>query len=138
MENREELIKHYFAAWVENEPGCLGEVFAPGIVYSECYGPEYRGIGQIQKWFSDWNRKGKVLEWRIKKFLHQGNDTVAEWYFCCEFEGERGGFDGVSWVQFDEAGKICQLKEFQSKAEHIFPYGETACPELLRKGKGTI
>lgn len=35
------------------------------IVYSECYGPEYRGISQIVKWFVEWNKRGKVLEWNI-------------------------------------------------------------------------
>ena len=135
MQEREETIRRYFAAWVENEPGCLEEIFAPEAVYSECYGPEYRGLGQIQRWFSDWNQKGRVLEWRIKQFLHQGNHTAVEWYFCCEFEGERAGFDGVSLIEFDKAGKIRSLKEFESKAEHVFPYGEAAQPGLLRGGK---
>lgn len=45
----------------------------------------YKGIGQIIRWFEDWNRKGTVLQWDMK---------------------------------------ICDLKEFQSKAEHYYPYGE--------------
>ncbi len=125
MRKREETIERYFAAWLENDPGCLREIFSPEIVYSECYGPEYRGLGQIERWFSDWNKRGRVLEWRIKGFLHQGSHTAAEWYFCCEYDGVTDGFDGVSLLEFNEAGKIVSLKEFQSKAEHVFPYGET-------------
>ena len=94
MRSREEAIRRYFAAWVENDPSCLREVFAPEIVYSECYGPEYRGLGQIEKWFADWNKKGRVLEWTVKSFLHQGNRTAVGWFFCCEYEG-RSCFDGV-------------------------------------------
>lgn len=124
MEKREQTIRRYFAAWVENKPDCLPEVFAENIVYSECYGPEYRGLKQIQKWFADWNKRGKVLEWNIKEFLHQGNKTAVEWYFRCEYDGSTDGFDGVSLIEFDEAEKIVSLKEFQSKAEHVFPYGE--------------
>ena len=123
-EMRERLISGYFQAWVENRPEVLPLTFSTDIVYSECYGPEYRGLEQICRWFADWNKKGKVLEWRIKGFLHEGNRTAVEWYFCCEYENEQSGFDGVSLLEFDSEGKICSLKEFQSKAEHVFPYGE--------------
>ncbi len=124
MEKSEKAIRRYFSAWVENTPGCLPEIFGEDIIYSECYGPEYRGLGQIQKWFADWNKRGRVLEWNIKGFLHEGSKTAVEWYFRCEYDGNTDGFDGVSLIEFDKDGKIVSLKEFQSKAEHIFPYGE--------------
>lgn len=122
MKRREEIIAAYFRCWVENDPAALEETFAEEIVYSECFGPEYRGLGQIERWFSDWHQKGKVLEWQIKSFLHEGDRTAVEWYFRCEYNGEIDGFDGVSLMEFNEAGKIVFLKEFQSKAEHEFPY----------------
>ncbi|MCE5190064.1 MAG: hypothetical protein LLF75_12910 [Eubacteriales bacterium] len=31
---------------------------------------------------------------------------------------------GVSLIELGESGRIRSLKEFQSKAEHCFPYGE--------------
>ncbi len=133
MEKREQTIRRYFSSWVENDPDCLPEIFAENIVYSECYGPEYRGLGQIQKWFSDWNKRGRVLEWNIKGFLHQGSKTAVEWYFRCEYDGSTDGFDGVSLIEFDEAGKIVSLKEFQSKAEHVFPYGKPCGEETERE-----
>lgn len=150
----EQMIRRYFQAWLEQDPAPLEEIFAENAVYSECYGPEYRGLSQIKRWFEDWNQKGKVLEWRIKGFLHDGNRTAVEWYFRCDYEGE-AGFDGVSLIEFDSCdkidarcqtldaslwwfapqtengknahrrcGKIVSLKEFQSKAEHEFPYGK--------------
>ena len=124
MKQREALIENYFRCWVENDPAVLEETFLEDIVYSECYGPEYRGLEQIRQWFSDWNKKGKVLEWKIKGFLHEENRTAVEWYFRCRYDGEESGFDGVSLMEFDQTGKIVSLKEFQSKAEHSFPYGE--------------
>lgn len=33
-------------------------------------------------------------------------------------------WDGVTIADFDQNNKIYRLCEFQSKAEHIFPYGE--------------
>ncbi len=135
MEKREETVKAYFRCWVENDPAVLDAVFAEKIVYSECYGPEYRGLGQVKQWFSDWNQKGRVLEWRIKSFLHEENKTAVEWYFRCDYDGEEGGFDGVSLIEFDNAGKIVSLKEFQSKAEHIFPYENGKGSNALRGAK---
>ena len=42
----------------------------------------------------------------------------------CDYEGNVDGFDGVTIAEFDADMKICDLKEFQSKAEHNYPYGE--------------
>ena len=50
-------------------------------------------------------------------------------------DGEEGGFDGVSLIEFDNAGKIVSLKEFQSKAEHIFPYENGKGSNALRGAK---
>lgn len=120
----EEIIRLYFQSWVDADSSRLGDFFAENIVYSECYGPEYRGIRQILRWFLDWQPHGRVLEWRIKRILHQGNTYAVEWFFRCIYDGVTDGFDGVSLIEFNEAGKITALREFQSKAEHVFPYGQ--------------
>ena len=48
-----------------------------------------------------------------------GNTAVVEWYFKCDYEGNVDGFDGATIAEFDADMRICDLKEFQSKAEHI-------------------
>lgn len=121
---QEKIIREYFAAWLEKKADVLESIFAENIVYSECYGPEYHGLWQIKQWFSDWNQRGSVWEWSIKRFLHQDNVTVVEWFFRCEYDGNTDGFDGVSIITFNEDRKILELKEFSSKAEHNFPYGQ--------------
>ena len=60
----------------------LAEIFSDDIVYSECYGPEYKGKEQILRRFREWNRKGTV-----KQCIEQNNICVAEWYFKYEYEG---------------------------------------------------
>ena len=50
--------------------------------------------------------------------------SVVAWFFLCVFVGNVDGFDGVTIAEFDADMKICDLKEFQSKAEHCYPYGE--------------
>ena len=119
-----EVIQKYFKAWLNVDIDVLSDVFSTDIIYSECYGPEYHGISQILKWFDDWNQKGKVLEWTIKRSIEKDNTIVVEWFLKCEFEGNIDGFDGVTIADFDKEGKINRLCEFQSKPNHYYPYGE--------------
>lgn len=50
--------------------------------------------------------------------------AVVEWYFRCNYEGNVDSFDGVTIAEFDDDIKICNLKEFQLKSEHYYPYGD--------------
>ena len=34
------------------------------------------------------------------------------------------GFDGVSIIEFTDDNRIKSVKEFESKKEHIYPYGK--------------
>lgn len=120
----EATIRKYFQAWIEADPEPVKEVFSENILYSECYGPEYRGLAQIIRWFEDWNTRGRVLEWTIKRVIEQEKTLVAEWYFRYEYDGKTDAFDGVTIADFDDDNRIVKLCEFQSKAEHCFPYGE--------------
>lgn len=119
-----DIVKRYFDAWITKDSSALPSVFADNIIYIECYGPQYRGLAQILRWFADWNQRGIVLRWELKNTLEHGNTLCVEWYFECEYDGVIDGFDGVSWIEFDEQGKIAALREFQSKSEHHFPYGQ--------------
>jgi len=120
--DRRALVEEYFRSWIDKDIAVMGNCLDDDVRYAECYGPEYRGKDQCLKWFEEWNRWGSVLEWRLKDYRESGEDCVVEWYFRCEFEGKEDGFDGVSLIQFS-GDKIIEVKEFQSKADHYFPYG---------------
>lgn len=122
MIKREQIIKNYFESWIHKSSELLDQIFDPNIIYTECYGPEYHGLDTIKRWFDDWNTRGTVLSWKIKQYIHQGNLTVVEWYFKCEYESELGEFDGVSLVGFNPENLIVNIKEFQSKIPHYYPY----------------
>jgi hypothetical protein len=121
---QEEIIQKYFAAWLNNDVNTIRHIMSDKIIYSECYGPEYHGINQVITWFMDWNHCGTVLKWDIKQFIHHNNVTAVEWYFECSYDNSISGFDGMSLIEFDDTGKILNIKEFQSKAEHYLPYDE--------------
>lgn len=118
-----DAIRSYFDCWLRKDITPIDSLFADNIVYTECYGPVYTGIGQLRSWFHDWNTRGRVIRWDIKRIIEHENTIVAEWYFECEYDGGTDDFDGVTIAVFDRHGKICELKEFQSKAEHYYPYG---------------
>ncbi|WP_405113735.1 nuclear transport factor 2 family protein [Paenibacillus sp. FSL K6-1217] len=122
MIEREQRIEQYFKSWIDNEPSVLTAIFDPAIVYTESYGPEYRGLDTLLLWFEDWNTRGTVLDWTIKQFIHQGHMTVVEWYFKYEYDAVTDAFDGVSIVEFNPENQIVSLKEFQSKIPHSYPY----------------
>ena len=124
MKYMRKIIEMYFNCWLEKDGRDLVNIFANDIVYSECYGPEYVGIQQVNKWFQEWNNKGTVLQWDIKDIIEKENTLVVEWFFKCEYEGNVDGFDGITIAKFNNSHKIYDLKEFQSKAEHYYPYGE--------------
>lgn len=118
----EYIIRKYFDAWLTKNGDCLGEIFDKDIIYTECYGPEYHGIEQIAKWFCDWNDKGTVLQWDIKRINCIGNTVVVEWFFKCDYMSNVEGFDGVTVAELGDDMKIIRLAEYQSKSEHCYPY----------------
>ncbi|WP_017208792.1 nuclear transport factor 2 family protein [Clostridium beijerinckii] len=124
MNIREQIIKKYFKSWLDNNCSVLKDIFDSNVSYSECYGPEYHGIDTVTTWFKEWNKRGKVLVWDIKQFIHQGNITAVEWYFKCRYDGEIEEFDGVSLIEFNGDNYIVNLKEFQSKIPHYYPYND--------------
>jgi hypothetical protein len=124
MNNRENVIKQYFNSWIQKDIGIIEKHFSKNIKYIESYGPEYNGINQIKQWFNNWNNGNNLLKWDIKRFIENKNTIAVEWFFECEYNREISFFDGVSIIEFDENDRIILVKEFQSKADHIFPYNE--------------
>jgi len=127
--NHGEIVRQYFASWINKDRRIIDRHFAPAIVYVECYGPVYEGLAQVQRWFDDWNARGRVLEWRIDKMTAIDNTCFVEWFFRCDYDGNAGCFDGVSIIEFDAENRILRIKEYQSKHEHVFPYRSLAVDE---------
>lgn len=61
----------------------------------------------------------------IKKYFQcwiNSDASIVEWYFKCEYDGKTDEFDGVSLIKFNNANQIVEVKEFQSKIPHCYPY----------------
>ena len=89
MQEREKKIRSWFDMWLMQRDTGIEKLFAPDAIYTESWGPQYKGCAAIRHWFVEWNTRGKVLVWEIKQFFHQDNQTVVEWYFKNEMNDGR-------------------------------------------------
>jgi len=122
MENRELIILNCFQSWLEKNESKFKKCFSIDALYIESWGPAYRTLEDISCWFREWNMDNVVLQWDVKRFWHENDISICEWYFKCKCKGEIDGFDGVSIIQFDDNDRIVWLKEFQSKTPNYYPY----------------
>lgn len=122
--DREALARRTLQCWLSRDASALETLFAKDILYVESSGKEYHGLAQIQRWFSDWNKTGKVQEWTARRVVTQNEYVVVEWFFRCETDGKTHAFDGMSLFRFDERDMIVEVREFTANAEHTLPYGD--------------
>jgi len=129
--NREQatrLIEGYIQSWREQDLDlCLGTL-SPDVVVVECYGPEYHGIDEVRRWFTDWHAgttQGRVTRWEIIGeivFDEVHGAAAVAWEFECVTEGNVGEFPGASLFEFDDS-KIVRIREYQMEADRYRPYG---------------
>lgn len=131
MEQRERLIRLWFEMWLQKTDLGIQTVFADNAVYIESWGPEYHGLAKIKLWFDEWNRRGTVLQWDIKQFIHQGDQTLVEWYFRNEMkDGTVEAFDGITRICWNDEGKIGFLQEFGCNENRYDPYENGSEPHF--------
>ena len=114
-ESRERLFRDYCASWLTRDVCRFSDFFTDDAVYTESDGARYEGLAELRAWFARWLPHGEVLEWRVLRFLHQGDAAAAEWFFRCRYDGEESAFNGVTLMDFDRCGKIRRLSEFAAR-----------------------
>ena len=126
---RESKIRQWFSMWLDKQDTGIEELFAPGAVYIESWGPEYHGNRKIKLWFDEWNSRGTVERWDIRQYFHKEDQTVVEWVFRCAMtDGTIQSFDGLSLIRWNEAGQICFLQEFGCNENRYDPYAQGNTP----------
>lgn len=50
---KEDLIIEWFQSWFDSHWNNFEVIFESDAYYSESWGPEYKGIIEIKKWFND-------------------------------------------------------------------------------------
>ncbi len=128
---REDRLRRWFAMWLNQTDAGMESLFAPDALYIESWGPEYHGLPAIRHWFSEWNRRGRVVTWEIRQFFHKGEQTVVEWYFQNAMDdGRVEEFDGLSLVRWNGDGQIARLQEFGCNLDRYDPYAHGPEPRF--------
>lgn len=130
-QQRERVIRLWFDMWLQARDLGIQEIFAPNCLYTESWGPQYRGADQVAHWFREWNTRGKVVRWDICQFFHKEDQTVVEWSFRNEMrDGRAEEFDGLSLIRWDGAGRISSLREFGCNTRNYDPYRDGDPPRF--------
>ena len=53
-EKREQIIQLWFDMWLKAVDLGISDIFSTDAVYTESWGPEYRGAAAIRHWFEEW------------------------------------------------------------------------------------
>ena len=128
---RERVILLWFDMCLQARDLGIEEIFAPDCLYTESWGPQYRGADQVAHWFREWNTRGKVVRWDIRQFFHKEDQTVVERSFRNEMkDGRAEEFDGLSLIRWDGAGRISSLREFGCNTRNYDPYRDGDPPRF--------
>jgi len=115
--------------WLKKTDTEISALFAPKAVYTESWGPEYRGVVEIQHWFDEWNTRGSVRRWEIRQFFHKEDQTIVEWFFEAQMaDGRTEAFDGMTLIEWTAENQIRRLKEFGCNIDRYDPYAAGGTP----------
>lgn len=132
---KEKALRRWFAMWLKGKDTGISRLFAPQAVYTESWGPQYRGADKIKHWFDEWNTRGKVLQWDIKQFFHQGSQTAVQWHFKNRLQnGQSEEFEGISLIVWNKRGQIISLTEYGCNIHRYDPYQNGPVP-VFRQDK---
>ena len=131
MEKREKIIQLWFDMWLKQQDLGIQKLFTDNAIYTESWGPQYKGSAKIKLWFEEWNQRGQVLLWDIQQFFHKDDQSVVQWHFKNHMkDGRVEEFDGMSLIHWAETYQIQSLKEFGCNCRIYDPYANSSVPQF--------
>lgn len=122
LRDRKAKVQQYFAMWVTRDFEALPRIFAVDCYYQECYGPAYLSLAEVQAWIEHQLRVQRVTAWSIQRLWSATDNMIfAQWSFTAVTD-RMTQFDGLSAVHFNLAGRIDDLREYQTTTAHDYPY----------------
>ncbi|MFC4651305.1 nuclear transport factor 2 family protein [Lactococcus nasutitermitis] len=120
---KEEIFKSYIRAWLKKDVNLFLTVLSKNITVTECFGAQYQGRTEAEKWFLDWTGAfdNSVKKWEVINSYFDGNIAFFTWTFDYIYKGKSDIFDGISVVTFED-DKIREIKEYEMKHEKFRPY----------------
>lgn len=122
--DHEELLQRYIDSWLKRDKQSFLNTLANSIDIRECYGASYSTKREADIWFTEWNKLGKVLDWRIQETYYDCEKDLffATWVFHYQYPDiTEPIFDGITIMKAKD-GKIVKLHEYQTKHKRFYPY----------------
>lgn len=117
-------ISDYVTGWTRQDKSLFLRHLSANILIRECYGPEYVGRTECDRWFEEWHRLGgRVFEWKILRITYDETEMVAsvDWDFRCWADEKEHAFFGASHVVFDDTC-IRSIDEYRMDKDRTRPY----------------
>lgn len=131
MKEREKIINLWFGMWLQQKDLGIDDIFTEDTIYTESWGPKYEDQRTVKHWFTEWNTRGRVVEWDIRQYFHSEDQSVVEWYFKAEMNDSRvDEFDGMTLIEWTKDNKIKSLKEFGCDIDNYNPYQNGDIPQF--------
>ena len=103
MEKKEyiDILERYIDGWLLQDKEMFLDTPTETVDIRECYGASYNCKSEDEAWFTVWNKRGKVLDWKIldtffdlERFL-----LFATWEFNHQYQGiNEPRFDGITMM----------------------------------------
>ncbi len=126
------LLQSFIRSWLTQDKALFLSLLHRDVHYSESHGPVYVGRAACERWFAEWNARGKVLEWTIDEYCEDANaGTLSfEWTFRCLYDGAVAGFRGASFMTVS-GGEIVGVREYRTADERTYPCNPELGPDGL-------
>jgi hypothetical protein len=82
MTEQQQVVSDYFYMWISRDGSRLSQTLSENARYVESWGPEYHGLNEIERWFREWNRRGTVKEWVVRRWKERGTPSCVNGFFA--------------------------------------------------------
>jgi ketosteroid isomerase-like protein len=120
IDDLQRWLDRYGNAWVERDPAAAAELFAVGARYHETpFDPPLAGRAGIREYWEDVPRSQEHITFSSRALVVAGATGVAQWQSCFTRipSRRRVELDGVFLLQFDDAGRCTELREWWHRRE---------------------
>lgn len=123
IEKQQAQVKAYFNVWLSKNLKDLNDIFSKDVYYAECFGPEYRGLYQVELWIKTLFNQQSVISWDIHEMIASNDQKqmTVTWTFKAYENDKELLFDGLSLIKFDHEDRIIVLKEYEALHDKEIP-----------------
>ncbi|WP_236683877.1 nuclear transport factor 2 family protein [Lactococcus cremoris] len=88
---KSELFQQTIDAWLTKDINKLLSGLSADIIYTECYGAQYQGKAEIEKWFRQWKNpvENQVKSWSVDKSYVDNERVFSHGFSIMSIKGKK-------------------------------------------------